>query len=113
GDVRRAMRGRHHHAPNHLLQVAMGDIGVVVALGEDFSLLGKAKAPMKRVGRKREDSPGSGSTAATERASAAVEEGEFDVALGGRFVEFHLRAVKCPAGRKVASVLGAVAVADH
>src|SRR5690606_38339845 len=105
--------GGHHHAPDDLLELSLGNVGIVAALGEYFALVCKSKTPVEGVGRQGENRPGGRAPAATERSAAAVEKGEFDIALGGRFVKLDLCPVERPSGREITSILGAVAVADH
>ena len=54
-----------------------------------------------------------GPAAATDRAAAAVEQAESDVAAFGDGNEGSLRPIQLPLGRQVAAVLVGVGVADH
>lgn len=46
--------------PGDLFEVTVGDVGVVVAFGENFALFGEAQRSAEGIGREREDATGGG-----------------------------------------------------
>ena len=72
---------------DHQLEVALGEDDVGVLPVEDFALLGDAELAGEAVHGLREDGAMGGAAAASDGASAAVEEAERDAALAGDLVE--------------------------
>src|ERR1035437_10483603 len=78
---------------DHELEIALGEDDVGVLPVEDFALFGDAEFAGEAVHGLGEDGAVGGASAATDRASAAVEEAEGEATLVGDLVE---RAVRFP-----------------
>ena len=105
--------GRLEDRAGHLLEVAAGDRRVGVVGGDDLALLGELEPGVDRARRLAEDRPVRRSPTPSERAAAAVEEGQRDAARLGRLDQRRLRLVEQPGGRQEARFLVRVRVAEH
>jgi hypothetical protein len=103
----------HQGGPDNLLEMTVGDLRIVVPIGEDLPLLGHAQPDVHGFRGKGQYAPGCGSPASPERPPAAVEEYDPNAFPLCDLMERTLRFVQSPVGRKVSAVLRAVRVADH
>src|SRR6185312_9813717 len=94
--------------PRDLFQMPVGDLHVVITLGQDFALFGQSQGAIDRLGRKRQNTSCRRTAASTERTAAAVKEGEFHAPLLRDLVQGTLCFVQPPARREISAVLGTV-----
>ena len=115
GTVRLLLRGDRgeQNAIGHLLDDAESEVGIVIARGENFALLGHANLRVVTAAGLGQDRLGRRAAAARDAAAAAVKKREPESALLADVGDGFLRLKERPVGGKVAAILVAVGVAEH
>ena len=111
GPVRRV--NPQHDAIGHLLEDAVGQVGIVVPGRQHLPLLGDANASVPQSGGLCEDRLGGRSSAASDAAAAPVKQGQPNTARTANGIDRLLRLLERPGCRRVAAILVAVGVAEH
>ncbi len=109
--------GNREAAPQHriedLLEMALGNRGMAIAIGDDLALFGEAHAALDRALGLRENGAVGRPAATADGAAAAMEDLHGHLGAPAQFSKLALGAIKGPGGLQKAAFLVAVRVADH
>ena len=98
---------------DQLLEVAVGNVLVRVAVADHLTLFGDLDASLDRLDRLRKDRPVGGAATSAQRAATPVEKQQLHAVCVADVRQLALRPKEHPVGHEIAAVFVRVTVADH